>query len=204
MKKTILTMCATTLLGTLLYAGGSKEVAPVEASIAPIMEQQKPKTTPFYIGGGIGMDNVSSFLYGPDTVYSGVLRLGYNYNKYIGVEARGMYGFTEGDKLSHDYSYGLYLKPQYPITQTWGVYGLLGYAQTKISFENEAAFNGNTNNYTEQSGVSFGAGVDYKVMDAWSVYLDAVRLIDESETKPEGTFAIKVDSIINLGVTYNF
>jgi opacity protein-like surface antigen len=123
--------------------------------------------------------------------------------KYLGVEARGTYGISDGDQLGHDYSMGLYLKPQYPINDTFTIYGLAGYAQSKISFENEVAFNGISNDTTTQSDFSFGAGVDYGFSENWSVFIDAIRYIDKETTKPEGKYASKVDSF-TLGVTYDF
>jgi OOP family OmpA-OmpF porin len=131
------------------------------------------------------------------------LRAGYDFNKYMGIEVRTTYGISDGDQLAHDYTYGLYLKPQYPINEKINLYGLLGYATTKISFDNEVAFNGITNDYTKQSDISFGVGLDYHVSDHWSVFADVVRYIDKETTKPEGKYASKVDAF-SVGLSYNF
>jgi OOP family OmpA-OmpF porin len=201
MKKTITYALAALLVSTSLHAGGGKNIAPSDASVVAV--PTLPTASKFYLGLGLGVDRVNSFLYGTDTAYSAVLKAGYDFNQYVGIEARGTYGISDGDQLGHDYSYGLYLKPQYPINEKVNLYGLLGYAQTKISFDNQVAFNGNTNNYTTQSDFSFGAGVDYKINSDWSVYADAVRYIDKETTRPEGKYAAKVDSF-SLGVAYHF
>ncbi len=203
MKRTIKCSLAVLLLGSSLYAGGGKNIVPQDVPVAVVPTMLTPTSSNFYIGGGIGIDSISSYLYGPDTAYSAVVKLGYNFMKYLGVEARGTYGISESDQLGHDYSMGLYLKPQYPINDTVTVYGLAGYAQSKISFENEVAFNGISNDTTTQSDFSFGAGLDYDFSDNWSVFIDAVRYIDKETTKPEGKYASKVDSF-TLGVTYDF
>jgi opacity protein-like surface antigen len=186
-----------------MFAGGNKNVVPQDTPVAvvPSMETKVPSN--FYIGLGIGLAQINSELYEEDSIVDATLKVGYNLHKYLAVEARGSMGLSDGDKLGHDYSYGLYLKPKYPIYETFSVYGLLGYAKSKISFENEVAFNGITNDYTEQDGFSFGAGAEYSLNNHWSLSLEAVRYIDESNTKPEGTYAIKVDTA-NIGVNYYF
>ena len=203
MKKIFKYALVASLVITSLYAGGGKDIAPTEAEVVEIPAVIAAMGSNIYVGGGLSVDSVNSFLYGTDTVYSGLVRVGYDFNEYLGLEARGTVGVSDGDELSHDYSYGLYLKPQYAINDTYTVYGLVGYASTKISFDNEVAFNGIRNDHTTQNGFSFGAGIDYKLSKVWSLFLDATRLIDESVVKPEGEYAVKVDSIA-LGASFRF
>ncbi len=203
LKLALKTVCSTVVLSNLLYAGGDiRLVVPEDAFIMPEVEVII-EDTPFYVGAGLGGSSVTSHLFGADGTFSGVFRLGYDYNDYIGIEARGSYGLCSQDQLGHDYSYGLYLKPQYPISEAWNAYGLLGYAQTKISFEDQVAFNGNTNDSTTQSDFSFGAGVDYQLNNNWSLFADAVQYIDESTTGPEGTIASRVDAV-TFGSAFHF
>ena len=201
MKKTINRTLVSLFVITSLHAGGGKNIAPSDASVVAV--PPLPTSSKIYLGLGVGIDRVNSFLYGTDTAYSTVLRVGYDFSKYLGIETRGTYGISDGDQLGHDYSYGLYIKPQYPINKKIKLYGLLGYAQTKISFDNEAAFNGITNNYTNQSDFSYGAGLDYNINDDWSVFIDMVRYIDKEISRPEGKYASRVDSF-TMGIVYNF
>jgi len=201
MKNKLIVLSATAILcSTTLFAGGGKNIVPSNAEVVEVPAMLVDSD--MYVGIGLGMAQVSSELY-DDDVLDATIKIGYNLHKYLAIEARGSMGFSDGDHLSHDYSYGLYLKPQYPMNDTFSIYGLLGYAKSKISFENEVDFNGITNDYTRQGGVSFGAGVEYILNNHWSLSVDAVRYIDESNVKPEGEYAIKVDAF-NIGVNYRF
>jgi len=202
MKKTMLTLCSVAVLGTILYAGGNKNVVPTDAPVAPLESTPVATTavSPFYVGVGASIDSVNTFVYDAETVSSATLRVGYDFMTYLGAEARGSYGMTTGDNLAHTYSYGLYLKPQYPINDTWKLYGLAGYAQTQITLDEAKAKATHVKEDTTQNGVSFGVGVAYALNNNWGLFADAMRLIDESEKKPEGEYAAKVDSFTFGGV----
>jgi len=59
-------------------------------------------------------------------------RVGYDFNQYIGLEARGIKDIAEDDKASITHA-GVFIKPMYPITKDINVYGLVGLAKTKSS-----------------------------------------------------------------------
>ena len=157
----------------------------------------------FYIGIGISKDKVQSFTYGPDTSYSTALKVGYNFNECLSVEARLVRGIHDVDQLEHDYSYGLYIRPRYQITDTLEIYALFGYSKTKISFTDEKSYSDVYNTYTTQKSFSIGAGIDYKINKEWAIYLDYIHFIDKTTTQPEGKYAIHVDAI-TFGAEYNF
>lgn len=183
-----------------LSAGG-KMVAPVQdtSPVMPIVKQEGG----YYAGVGLAAARSESYFYGPDTTIGLTLRGGYDYSKYIGVELRAMKGVKDINDLGMDYSYGLYLKPQYPITPKSTLYGLLGYSKTKISYDNEPLINGIRRNKTTQSGFSFGGGFEYHLNKKWSLFVDAMRNINESTTRPEGPYRIHVNSI-TIGMVYHF
>ena len=57
-------------------------------------------------------------------------KVGYDFNQYIGVEARGIrtnWKAQEGGKIKHA---GVFVKPMYPVTNDLNVYALAGYAKT--------------------------------------------------------------------------
>jgi len=59
------------------------------------------------------------------------------------------------------------------------------------------------NNYTTQNDFSFGVGVDYKLNEKWSLFVDVMRLIDKETTRPEGKYASRVNAL-TFGVVYHF
>jgi len=206
MKKILLTTLTTALVITSAMAGGDSKnsTAEVEPYIPELTNAStEDQTKNFYVGVGINASQISSFKYGPDTILGVTGRVGYDFHKYLGVELRSDNGVTDGDQLSLYYSYGVYLKPQYAISEALKIYAPLGYAQTKISFDNEVGFNGVSNNYTTQNGFSFGAGVEYKINSSWGLFADVMRLIDEETKKPEGNYAVKVDSF-TFGGSFHF
>jgi len=201
MKRIVTGLCSAILLSTSSYAEGNvKRVLDVEP-IIQVGSQKKVKN--FYAGLGISLEQVKSHNYGSDTVIGVTIKAGHDFSEYFAVEFRGSKDLGNGEQLSLDYSYGFYLKPQYVVSEKVNIYGLLGYAKTKISFENEAAFNGINNDYTTQNGFSFGVGLAYKLDEDWSLFVDATRLIDKSTTKIEGEYAIKVDGG-TFGFVYHF
>ncbi len=66
-----------------------------------------------------------------DTTYGVMGRVGYDFNQYIGVEARGLKTNwdSDGSRVEH---IGVYLKPMMPITNNANVYGLVGVGNTKV------------------------------------------------------------------------
>jgi len=82
----------------------------------------------------------------------GVLgRVGYDFNPYFGIEARGIRSVAEDNdfKLSH---IGLFLKPMIPIGNITNLYGILGVAKTKVT--------GNIPKVDAES-VAFGGGLEF-------------------------------------------
>ncbi len=198
-----------------LQAGDAKVVAePLSKPVAipyPALAQQPKEyhvastATPsgFYFGGAVSVANSKTSKFGPDNTIGGTLRFGYDFSKYLGFEVRGMYGMKDLDNIKADYTYGAYLKPQYPITESSTVYALLGYAKTKISFEDEPNYNGITDNVTIQDGFSYGGGFAYSLNPIFTIFVDALQNIDESITRTEGTYKTDVKSV-NIGALYNF
>ena len=170
-------------------------------AIAP-MVAVAPKGA-FYVGVGVNAEQSNTQRFGKDKTVGGTLKMGYDLSKYFGVELRGSKSFTKEDQLTHDYSVGAYLKPQYPVTNALTLYGLAGYGQSRVTYENEVAEQGIANNRTTQNDFSYGAGIDYMIDNSWSAFLDATRLIDKETTKLEGKYAIKVDNV-TLGVAKRF
>lgn len=195
-KKISMTVLLTSLS---LFAGGKVNY---EAKMMPEKNIEKFNST-WYVGGSIGAAGVQSYYYGTDTVADIALKVGYELNQYFAVELMGSFGINDGKQLSHDYSYGFYLKPQYPIAKRYKLHALLGYARTKISFDNEFEYNGIRDNETVQNDFSYGIGVDYELSNTITFYLDAIRWIDKEETISILKYKANVDGIY-LGISYRF
>ena len=217
MKKIIVASLLTlTTFSINSYAGG-KYVAPVEAPVAVI-----PAITPspWYLGAGI----VWAKLYGCDLVncsyedvtYGAMIRGGYEFNEYFGVEARGIRTFLDegpfgGTPLQH---IGIYAKPQYPVAERVNIYALLGYGYT------ENLGNGARLNYFDNDhGFSAGVGLEYDLSDregdleknanydrtfdgyadqsrGWSLFVDYQRLLIKS--------SVPDMDVISFGLRYDF
>ena len=81
--------------------------------------------------------------------------IGYDFNAYMGVEARGMITSLDpsGGDVQH---YGAFLKPSFPIVDGLSIYGLGGIAKTKTKGSFSIA---------DVSGLAFGAGLEYILSD---------------------------------------
>ena len=157
----------------------------------------------FYIGVGVNAEQTNTHRFGKDKTLGATMKMGYDFSEYFGLELRGSKSLTKEDQLTHDYSVGAYLKPQYPVSKDLTIYGLVGYGQNRVTYENELAEQGIRNNRTTQNGFSYGLGVDYMLDESWSAFADATRLIDKKTTKLEGKYAIKVDNV-TLGLAKRF
>jgi OOP family OmpA-OmpF porin len=214
-EKIVISLITVIAVGTSSYAGG-KYVKPVEAEVAPIPAVINP--LPLYVGIGLvaaGLsrdcpcDNGTRL---KDMTYGGIARVGWDFNQYIGLEARALKANIEDD-FSQTTHYGLYLKPQYHVTDAMNVYGLLGYGKTTVDYDNN---NGRTSKLSK-NGLSYGAGLEYdfgteasqgqysRAFDGqgdqekgWGLWVDFQHLLYN-----EGVFDTD-SNLMTAGVTYDF
>jgi len=125
---------------------------------------------------------------GTDKTAGVVGKIGYNANRYIGIEARGASTMIKDDgaKVTH---YGVYIKPMLPVSKKVKAYGLVGYGKSKTSGELRKA---------DVSGLAWGVGLDYAVTDKVSAFIDYQKLINKSDSD-----APKLDTV-SIGANYNF
>jgi len=144
------------------------EPAIEEEYVAPVVAEVKPTPVPvpvpvknitangFYAGLGIAgaqyKTNCSSECSksGKDKTVGLMARVGYDFNKYVGLEARGIRTNwkADGGKVKHA---GIFVKPMLPVGDAVNVYGLVGVAKTK------------TDGYlqkTDAETLALGAGVE--------------------------------------------
>jgi OOP family OmpA-OmpF porin len=214
MMKNTLIILTTIMTFTMSTYAGSKNVAPIEAEVLPVPPVINP--IPIYLGIGLVASAVSKDCpcaddeRQKDMTYGAIIRAGWDINQYVGVEARYAKARLEKD-FSTTTHYGLFLKPQYHITNQMNVYGLLGYGKTVV--EGCALKNGELS----QSGFSYGLGFEYDFSEddslgeyermfdgqgdqekGWGLWADYQNLFNN-----EGHYKVKTN-LFSAGVTYDF
>lgn len=172
------------------------------------------------------MDVNNSFSGKGEVDYNGIMgQLGYKFNKYLALEGRYWHsigdgdwswsgsgiedgvpysesesGSNDGDELR---AWGIYVKPIFPVTEQFDIYGLLGYGNVELS--------DNHGKWLDEDGFQWGAGVSYDITENISIFADYVRLLDKdgSETYVfgEGSYDLNWDVdvyTVNVGLTYKF
>ncbi|SFV61943.1 putative outer membrane protein A [hydrothermal vent metagenome] len=160
----------------------------------PILEKEPNRNSSsayIGIGGVIAQYDTNckcpkSTLSGTDKTGGVIAKGGYEFNQYIGIEARGVKTMLaeDGGEIEH---IGVFLKPSYPISEDTKLYGLVGWAKTTTSGDLRK---------TDVDGLSFGVGLDYSVTDNVSVFTDYERLFYKSD-------APKLDAV-SMGANYKF
>lgn len=222
MKKTVSIVAFSTLLVTgSLYAGGNIAPAPVPVVVPlPVVEADP---NPYYVGVGVIWAGLSRDCYGEntcpdvrlkDSTWGGIIRAGWEHNQYFGIEVRALKATLESNwgETTH---YGIFLKPQHPVSEHLNIYGLLGYGHTKIDTDCTAI----TDSF-EYNGFSYGIGLEYDLSDkeddreegvydrpfdghmdqekGWGLWIDYQNLMHK---KGHANFK---SNIISFGVTYDF
>lgn len=214
MKKITNLLVVVSTIGSFAFAGG--DIAPVEPAAEVLAV---PETTSgFYVGAGATLliDKFSSLdsSYLGDETFNDVgvmLQAGYEFNKYLAVEGRywgvGSKSFYMSD-IDYDMNakisaYGIFVKPMYPVTDKFTVYGLLGYGHTKVSGQTWGE--GYYYPYSQtKSGLQGGAGVSYALTDNFSVFTDCVKLNNTIGVDSGDYLFSNKPYTINAGVTYKF
>ncbi len=156
-----------------------------------------------YLGIAFASEKSSSYFHEEDALAGILLKSGYDFHKNTGIEFRISTTLQSEEKIKHDYSIGLYFKPKAQLMQNFTVYGLLGYGKHRISFPKEETANGITDNQTSVSAFSYGVGMEYRIANEWSLFLETMQVVDESKEQLEGKYAIEVQGIY-FGINYRF
>lgn len=156
-----------------------------------------------------------------------MFQAGYQFNKYLAVEGRywasvsdpdwsdkwdvyynGVYqdsfSVSGSDDCELD-AWGIYLKPMYPLTEEFSVYGLLGYGNVTLS-------DGSGYDWIDENGFQWGLGASYAITEHLSIFADYVSLLDGNDgsytngTAPNNVIETWEDDVdtINIGITYKF
>ena len=172
----------------------STEMAPIEQTV-------------FYAGGGIGTAGVKFNHYGEDfSATTLMLQGGYKYNEYLAFEGRYLLGlstdYDKGSNLSASSydgnfsSWGIYVKPMYPVTKEFDVYGLLGFGGVMLSNLNDGD--------AYESTLQWGLGAQYSVTNNIAVFVDYVSLYDGTGFDYVGTKDDVSSDTWTIGLNYSF
>ncbi len=223
MKNIIKTTTLTTLLSVSTVYGGD-DIIP---AVSPVTElNQIEDTNPFYVGvgaiwAGVSRDCITSdscpVVRLKDSTWGGIIRAGYDFNEYIGIEARALKANIDSDWAETTH-YGIFLKPFMPIGERTNIYALLGYGHTKIV--TDCAIQ---DTFTH-NGFSYGLGIEFDLSDkkddyasykntpefnrpfdgqgdqevGWGLWIDWQNLMHDEGPNKYRT------NIISFGVTYDF
>jgi OOP family OmpA-OmpF porin len=190
-------------------------VVPAPVPKPPVVKKNI-STNGFYAGLGITgvrykdscycKTNKSIKVTNKDTTYGVVGRVGYDFNQYIGVEARGsktQWG-SDGTKVEHA---GIYLKPMIPIGDKSNIYGLVGAAKTRVKGKMP---------HLDSESLALGAGVEVDLskdipkngrysrdFDGQGDQEKGVGLFIDYERMVAKKDAPRLDAV-SAGVTYDF
>lgn len=228
MKNIVLSAVAVLAMSSFAVAGG--DIAPVEEPV--VVPEPVVTDAGFYIGAGYGyLNNTVDYtgpVYDANGNYAGegsvnflddshnefLIDAGYKFNSYVAVEGRYWFGANTTytvDGQAYDISidsWGLYVKPMYPVTDAFDIYALLGYASSSASVDKKFAYNGyNTYESNDLDGFSWGIGAAYSFTDNVSVFVDYTSLYNTDDTYATVDGDVTLDSTVdtwNFGLNYKF
>lgn len=214
MKRIILAVLCVSSFG--IAGGDFKDVEPAVVPVVPIAEEDKGA---LYVGLGLIYNRIyttkSSWfnkvpLQQDQTGgLSGIV--GYDFNEYIAVEGRITKTLFERD-YADMWEYSIFLKPQYPVTEDFKVYGLLGFGLVQVDGydgNNPAANIGST--ILDDTGFQWGLGASYMVTEDLSLFADYTSSADDADIDlmrissgdPAEYDELSVDGI-TIGLLYHF
>jgi len=211
MKKSIIAVLVLAAMSNLGFAGGSKGklVVPV---ISPVMAIEEEKNIcDLYVGAGIVYNRVYSTGSGwfddgvltQDETGGFALLAGCEFNKYFAVEGR--YTWTAWDQDYSDMtSYSIFLKPMYPVTEDFTVYGLIGYGNSKVegsegdSGNDYSSWNENIGRtMMDHSGLHWGFGAMYDIMEDLAIFAEFTATASDADISSTHLYCYNGDALGN-------
>ncbi len=172
-----------------------------------------------YIGGAFALtsveDNYVDFIFPfnsekTDIDYtSAMFQAGYQHNRYLALEFRhwssvssGVYNTNSNHHSPNAYesfgAWGMYIKPTYPLSPQFSIYGLLGF--TSVSVDGTQV---GSEILHDRGDLSWGAGVSFDLSLHFAFFVDYVSLFDDRRDTLDTIQDTKVDTL-NAGITYKF
>ncbi len=222
-KKILLSTVLSMTLGSSAFADTHYE----QVSPQPYMQ---PAALGLYLGLAYGYTSVKDdyFEYYPNSGLSlqtdidfnaAMLQAGYQYSPFIAFEFRYWTAFGGGDySINSNYpplyppaagsyddfdAWGFYLKPMYPVSPEFSIYGLIGFSGVYISGEPGW-------DLLDEGDFSWGLGASYAITPNILIFADFTRLFN-SWVDGYGYYDYDYDSeqdttvdTINIGLSYRF
>jgi opacity protein-like surface antigen len=201
LKRIALSVLAVGCMSSFGFAGGDmKDVEPAVEPVIQVTEAEKN----FYVGLGLsalstreGSLDFFSEESGQDRTGNLTFLVGYEFNPYIAVEGRYSTYITQEDFLNSD-TWGIYAKPQYPVTEDFKVYALVGFGGMTVEGVNGEDID------VDDTGFQWGLGASYGVTKEIAVFVDYTSLANNMSGTWLGTTQDIDADAITAGVTYNF
>jgi len=213
MKNITLSALAFFALSSIALAGGNQ--VPAEAPVVQV-EEVPASDAGFYLGAAYAaIHNEIDITSGRngDVDYQGfMLQAGYKFNPYLAVEGRYWNAGDEKMMMNHPTrgngeinsefdAWGIYLKPMYPVGNAIDIYALLGWGHQNTT---------NGPHEPHDSSFSWGAGLSYSFTESISVFVDYVRIYDDTAIEGEVNRYGEINDVDlessswNVGVSYKF
>jgi len=216
-KKILLSTLLTALIGTSAFAENYENSAIAPAYAPP------PPALGIYVGLGYGYTKVKDhyFEYFPNSGLAvqtdinfdvAMFQAGFQFNPFLAFEFRYWTAFSGGDySISSNYpplyppeagsydnfdAWGFYLKPMYPVTPEFSIYGLLGFSGTYVSGEPGW-------DLLDEGDFSWGLGASYAITPNILIFADYAELFNGGIYGYDFDQDTRVNTI-NIGLTYRF
>jgi len=218
MRKMNLSLVTILAMSTFAAAGG--DITPVEPVVVQpeAVEQMIPAANNgFYIGGAYGYETlkIDGVPNGNSLVNANfgsiMLDAGYKFNPYVAVEGRYWFGISSSNTLAwrNDInsditvdSWGLFVKPMYPVSDVFDVYALLGYGSADATYKLPKS--AGTITSKSVTGFSWGLGAEYSFTDDWAVFVDYTSVLNKEPAVLDSIKSENTLSGVNVGVNYKF
>lgn len=185
------------------FAGG--DIKDVEPAVEPVIQVTEAERN-FYVGLGIAAvsarDSETSVDWGgtdrQDRLGNLSFLAGYDFNEYFAVEGRYTKSFWHDDQTEME-GWSLFAKPQYPLTEDFSVYALLGYGGVNLD-----GVDGYLVDY-DDTGFQWGLGASYDITENFSIFADYTFPANDMDGSYQGDNTVKADvDAFTVGIAYNF
>lgn len=198
-------LLGTIAMSNLVFAGGDIDT-PIIIEDELITNEMVSESSNFYAGLALSAvstrESGSSLSFtsektGQDILGNATLFAGYDFNEYVAVEGRYSASFTKeaSAKMS---GFSIFVKPQYPVSDEFSIYGLVGYGLVNIDNTNSIH-----NVDVNEKGFQWGLGASYAVTEDISISLDYTLLGKDMDGRFLRANSADIDAI-TLGIQYRF
>ena len=210
MKRITLSLVSMIALSSISFAGGDITPDPV-----PVVLEETAAS--YYVGIALadtstrGSEVDLNFFdknSGQDNLINITFNAGYEFNQYIAIEGRYTTDVSQQDSADNMSGWSLFAKPQYPVSQDFTVYALLGFGGVTVE---GGMFDENHNYYpvdVDDIGFQWGLGVSYSLQSytgyGVSIFADYTSLANDMDGV-YGYFGLETDvDVLTVGVSYQF